>query len=67
MLVSLTTLAMYAITDGICTLVLTPQNDGVKIELTLDCSLCYFEGTFDVDGCDIYEVLGLDTCKKSAC
>ena len=51
---------------GICTLVLTPQNDGGKMDLTLDCSLCYFDGTFDVDGCDIYEVLSLDTCKESA-
>ena len=56
---------MYTITDGICTLVLTPQNDGGKMDLTLDCSVCYFEDTFDVNGCDIYEVLGLDTRKKS--
>ena len=35
------------------------------MDLTLDCSICSFEDTLDVNGCDIYEVLGLDTCKKS--
>ena len=55
---------MHTITDGICILVLTPQNDGGKMDLTIDCSVCYFEDIFDVSGCDIYEVLGLDTCKK---
>ena len=48
-----------------CTLVLTPQNDGGKMDLTLDCSVCIVEHTIDVDGCDIFEVLSLDTCKKS--
>lgn len=50
---------------GDCTIELTPESGGEKVNFDISCPSCAaIEGEFDVDDCDIYSDLELETSKK---
>ena len=59
--------SMYIITEGTCTIDLTPNNDAGKMDISLICPSCNLpETTLDIEDCDIYSDLNVNRGKETA-
>ena len=57
--------SIQKIAVGDCTIGLTVQSGGGKVDFDISCPSCgAIEGGFDVVDCDIYSDLALETSKK---